>query len=125
MESANFATWTSVQLGLTSEVKVIPRSNCKCLTFYQQAGGGPSTERHSCLFLIQVFLIFLQVCLFLLDVGHFDEDLLELLVNICLEKRLKDETPKWILNVLMKVSKTDLQTNSSYLAIPVNHVKIM
>ena len=29
-------------------VKVIPRSNCKCLTFYQQAGGGPSTERHSC-----------------------------------------------------------------------------
>ena len=30
-------------------VKVTPRSNCKCLTFYRQAGGGPSTERHSCL----------------------------------------------------------------------------
>ena len=28
-------------------VKVIPRSNCKCLTFYQQAGGGPLTERLS------------------------------------------------------------------------------
>ena len=23
-------------------------SNCKCLTFYRQVGGGPSTERHSC-----------------------------------------------------------------------------
>ena len=31
-----------------TKVKVIERSNCKCLTFYQQAGGGPSTERHSC-----------------------------------------------------------------------------
>ena len=30
------------------KVKVIARSNCKCLTFYRQAGGGPSTERHSC-----------------------------------------------------------------------------
>ena len=30
-----------------SKVKVILRSNCKCLTYYQQAGGGPSTERHS------------------------------------------------------------------------------
>ena len=28
------------------------RSNCKCFTFYQQAGGGPSTERHSCYVLI-------------------------------------------------------------------------
>ena len=35
-----------------SEVKVIPRSNCKCLTFYRQAGGGPSTERHSCCIVI-------------------------------------------------------------------------
>ena len=26
------------------KIMVIPRSNCKCLTFYQQAGGGPSTE---------------------------------------------------------------------------------
>ena len=33
------------------KVKVIPRSNCKCLTFYWQVGGGPSTERHSCLIL--------------------------------------------------------------------------
>ena len=32
-----------------TKVKVIPRWNCKCLIFYQQAGGGPSTERHSCL----------------------------------------------------------------------------
>ena len=31
------------------KVKVIPRSNCNCLTFYQQAGGGPLTERHSSL----------------------------------------------------------------------------
>ena len=31
-----------------TKVKVIPRSNFKCLTFYWQAGGGPSTERHSC-----------------------------------------------------------------------------
>ena len=30
-------------------VKVIARSNCKCLTFYWKVGGGPSTERHSCL----------------------------------------------------------------------------
>ena len=30
-----------------TKVKVNTRSNCKCLTFYQQAGGGPSTERHS------------------------------------------------------------------------------
>ena len=30
------------------KVKVIPRSNCTCLTFYWQAEGGPSTERHSC-----------------------------------------------------------------------------
>ena len=35
-----------------NEVKVIPKSNCKCLTFYQQAGGGPSTERHSGLIMI-------------------------------------------------------------------------
>ena len=31
-----------------TKVKVIPRSNCKRLTFYQHAGGGPSTERHFC-----------------------------------------------------------------------------
>ena len=56
MENANFAIWTSVQLGfdlseveVINEVKVTPRSNCKYLTFYWQAGGGPSTERHSCL----------------------------------------------------------------------------
>ena len=30
------------------KVKVIPRSNCKHLSFYQQAGGGPLAERHSC-----------------------------------------------------------------------------
>ena len=30
-----------------TKIKVIPRSDCKCLTFYQQGGGGPSTERHS------------------------------------------------------------------------------
>ena len=30
------------------KVEVIAKSNCKCLTFYRQAGGGPSTERHSC-----------------------------------------------------------------------------
>ena len=30
------------------KVKVILKSNWKCLTFYWQAGGGPSTERHSC-----------------------------------------------------------------------------
>ena len=28
-------------------VSVILRSNCKCLTFYWQVGGGHSTERHS------------------------------------------------------------------------------
>ena len=33
-----------------TKAKVIPRSNCKCLTFYWQAGGGPSTKRlSSCL----------------------------------------------------------------------------
>ena len=37
MEDANFPTWTSVSV----------RSNCKFLTFYRQAGGGPLTERHS------------------------------------------------------------------------------
>ena len=31
-----------------TKVKFIPWSNCKCLTFSQEAGGGPSTERHSC-----------------------------------------------------------------------------
>ena len=31
-----------------NKVKVIPWWKCKCLIFYQQAGGGPSTERHSC-----------------------------------------------------------------------------
>ena len=31
-----------------TKIKVISRFNCKYLTFYQQAGGGPSTERHSC-----------------------------------------------------------------------------
>ena len=30
------------------KAKVIPRLNCKCLTFCQQAGDGPLTERHSC-----------------------------------------------------------------------------
>ena len=33
-----------------TKVKVIPRSICKCFEFYWQAGGGPSTERHSCFF---------------------------------------------------------------------------
>ena len=27
---------------------VIPRSNCKCLTFYRQVGDGSLTERYSC-----------------------------------------------------------------------------
>ena len=31
-----------------SKVKVISRSNCKCLTFYHQAEGEPLIERHSC-----------------------------------------------------------------------------
>ena len=31
------------------KVKVIQRSNYKCLTFYWQVGGGPLTERHSSL----------------------------------------------------------------------------
>ena len=42
-----------------TKVKVIPRSNCKCLNFYQQVGGGLLTERHSCwgvFFTCQVFL---------------------------------------------------------------------
>ena len=30
------------------KIKVISRSNCKFLTLYRQAGGGSSTERHSC-----------------------------------------------------------------------------
>ena len=30
----------------------MPRSNCKCLTFYWQVGGGPLTERHSCFFFV-------------------------------------------------------------------------
>ena len=30
------------------KVKIISKSNCKCLTFYQQAGSGPSTESRSC-----------------------------------------------------------------------------
>ena len=41
----------------SSQGQVIPRSNCKCLTFYWQAGGGPSTERHSCF----VFILFCPV----------------------------------------------------------------
>ena len=61
MKKPNFATWTSMDvMGLKaaihsltwfdlSEVKVIQRSNCRCLTFYQQAEGGPLTERHSSL----------------------------------------------------------------------------
>ena len=32
--------------------KVIPDSNCKCLEFYHEAGGGPSTEGHSCYFVL-------------------------------------------------------------------------
>ena len=32
-----------------SQVKVILRSKCRLLTFYQQMGGGPLTERHSSL----------------------------------------------------------------------------
>ena len=35
------------EVKVINKVKVIPRSNCKCLTFHRQAGGGPSTERHS------------------------------------------------------------------------------
>ena len=51
MENANSATWTLVRLVWGqghNEVKVILRSNCKCLTFYRQVGGGPSSERRSC-----------------------------------------------------------------------------
>ena len=41
-------TWFVLsEVKIINEVKVIPRSNCKCLTFCQQVGGGPSTERHS------------------------------------------------------------------------------
>ena len=53
------------------KVKVIPRSNCKCLTFYQQVGGGPSTEKHSCFslklkhnVLICFYMVIILFCLF-------------------------------------------------------------
>ena len=42
-----------------NEVKVIPRSNCKCLTLYLQVGGGPSTERHSSFVFVFCF-VFVQ-----------------------------------------------------------------
>ena len=42
-----------------TKVKVIPRSNCKCLDFYQQVGGGPLTERHSCWGVFSLFRYFL------------------------------------------------------------------
>ena len=35
-----------------------PESNCKYLDFYHEAGGGPSTERHSCLNFINATHIF-------------------------------------------------------------------
>ena len=41
-----------------TKVKVISRSNCKCLTFYQQVGGGHSTERHSSLLVFSSVLLF-------------------------------------------------------------------
>ena len=54
MENVNFTAWISgltwfdmSRIKVINKVKVIPRSNCKCLTFYQQVGGGPLTERHS------------------------------------------------------------------------------
>ena len=46
---SNFLTRSRPQqVPVHLKVKVIPRSYCKCLTFYQKAGDGPSTERHSC-----------------------------------------------------------------------------
>ena len=55
MENANLAPghlFNLTQVKVVNEVKVTPRSNCKCLNFYWQAGGGLSTERHSCLYII-------------------------------------------------------------------------
>ena len=54
MENANLAPghlFNLSEVKVINEVKVTPRSrsNCKCLNFYQQVGGGPSTERHACL----------------------------------------------------------------------------
>ena len=50
-------SWTWFNL---SEVKVIPRSNCKYLTLYWQVGGGPSTERHSSKLCDQYFCLFMK-----------------------------------------------------------------
>ena len=51
MENVNLAPthqFNLFEVKVINEVKVIPRSNCKCFTFYWQVGGGPMTERHSC-----------------------------------------------------------------------------
>ena len=40
------------EVSVINKVKVMQRSDCKCLIFYWQAGGGPSTERHSCLYTV-------------------------------------------------------------------------
>ena len=50
IETSFLVWWYILTISRSSlRVKVIPRSNCKCLTSYWQAGGGPSTERLSCI----------------------------------------------------------------------------
>ena len=49
MENANFVTWTSVRSGsqMRSRSRPFQGQIVSVLNFYQQVGGGPSTERHS------------------------------------------------------------------------------
>ena len=51
--------------------KVIPESNCKYLDFYHEAGGGPSTERHSCLNFINCDTYFSHI---IVDMGREEVD---------------------------------------------------
>ena len=48
-------SWSSQGQG-HCKFKVIPESSCKCLDFYHEAGGGPSTKRHSCLMNVTMIL---------------------------------------------------------------------
>ena len=69
--------WVNVilKVKVTLKVYVIPRSKCKCLSFYCQAGGGPLAERPSCFQLSDLLAVLMDLILSVTKITSSDMDI--------------------------------------------------